>query len=63
MKVKDDLRTPLLKLIRKYRLSCGCDYRVALRDLQTEILHICHFEVLDFDELLKSAKEVYKEEI
>lgn len=63
-KTKDDLLIPLFRLISKYRRRCGCTPSAAIRDLLTDIMHVCRFEGgIDFDERVRSAKEVYEVEI
>ncbi len=60
----DDLRKNLEELLKKYQTVGGAaDTRTAIRDLLTDIHHICHENSLDFDSIGTAAKEVCHEEL
>jgi hypothetical protein len=62
-KTKDNLQVHVFRLLKKYKGRCGCTTPAAIRDLLTDIMHICRFEVVDFDERVQSAREVYDQEV
>jgi hypothetical protein len=69
----DDLRTPLDALIQGYikdvfgKTVSSRDkmtaMRIAVRDLLTDIRHICYETGVDFDERVQSASEVFEQEL
>jgi hypothetical protein len=61
-KARDDIRTPLEQLLQSYRHSAGTDLSCAVRDLLTELMHLCDFYHLDFAGRIRLAGEVYHEE-
>ena len=61
-KTKDDIRTPLEELLRNYGLSAGTDLSCAIRDLLTELMHICDDSRLDFAGRCRAARETYRHE-
>jgi len=61
-KAKDDIRTPLEKMLKDYGCSAGTDLSCAIRDLLTELMHICDDSRLDFAGRLHLARKVYRQE-
>ena len=61
-KARDDIRTPLERMLRNYRHSAGADLGCAIRDLLTELMHLCDDSGEDFDGRLCAAREVYRQE-
>ena len=61
-KTKDDIRTPLEEMLKNYRLSAGTDLSCAIRDLLTELMHICNDSGLDFAGRFRAAQETYRQE-
>jgi hypothetical protein len=61
-KAKDDIRTPLEKILRSYTHSAGTDPGCTIRDLMTELMHLCDGSRLSFVALLRAAREVYHQE-
>ena len=62
MKAKDDIRTPLEKLLEGYGHSAGTDISCAIRDLLTELMHLCDDSRVDFADRLRGARETYRQE-
>jgi len=65
--VKDDIQGPLIDLLFDYEKSAGVNTRSAMRDLLTEMMHLCESFAtnkmpLDFDEILRDAREVFEQE-
>lgn len=50
------------KAIATYQKLSGCDDDDALRDLLTDILHLCDFNLVDFDFELRGARRAHEEE-
>ena len=61
-KAKDDIRTPLEQMLKSYGHSAGADLRCAIRDLLTELMHLCDDNRLDFAGRLRAARETYRQE-
>ena len=61
-KTKDDIRTPVEELLKNYGISAGTDLSCAIRDLLTELMHICNDSRLDFAGRLRAARETYRQE-
>jgi len=61
-KTRDNIRTPLEGMLSAYRVSAGADLDCAIRDLLTELMHLCDDNHLDFDDRLRRAREVHREE-
>jgi hypothetical protein len=61
-KAKDDIRTPLEEMLKIYGHSAGTDLSCAIRDLLTELMHLCDDSRVDFDGRLCAAREVYRQE-
>ena len=62
MRTKDDIRTPLDTMLREYARSADTDLSGAIRDLLTELMHLCKDRDEDFDSRLRAASEVYQQE-
>lgn len=60
--VKDKLREPLMKLLNEYAARAGTDIAGAIRDVYTELCHICDARNLNYSERFESGEEVYKDE-
>jgi len=65
---KDDIRTPLVALLREYMIRCGTNMEGAIRDLLTETYHICERRKLEglsrgFEERMAAARAVIAEEL
>ena len=53
-----------LKELIKFAQDRGeCPTKGAIRDILTDMMHICKEQGIDFDERLESAREVYNEEL
>ena len=52
------LKGPLARRAKKD----GTDLRGAMRDLLTDVLHLCAHQQISFDILVEAATEVYNEE-
>lgn len=52
----------LRKLLKKYKKAEGTDEKGAIRDLLTEVFHLCRKRGLDFDDRAYLAKLVADEE-
>ena len=61
-KAKDDIRTPLERMLKNYAHSAGTNLSCAVRDLLTELMHLCDDSHVDFDGRLCAAQEVYRQE-
>ena len=61
-KAKDDIRTPLEETLTDYSQSAGADLGCAIRDLLTELIHLCDDNRLDFADRLRAARETYRQE-
>lgn len=61
--MKDVLRGPLTRFIDEHAERTGTDFPCAVRDVITELLHICDERLLDFAEREAAAREVYLEEL
>ena len=61
-KTKDDIRTPLKKMLKDYGCSAGADLGSAIRDLLTELMHVCDDDRVDFAGRLHLARKVYRQE-
>ena len=61
-KAKDDIRTPLEKMLKNYGRSAGTDLSCAIRDLLTELMHLCVDNRVDFAGRLCAARETYRQE-
>ena len=61
-KTKDDIRTPLDTMLRRDASSAGTDLSGAIRDLLTEVMHLCDDSGVDFEDRLIAAGEVYQQE-
>jgi hypothetical protein len=61
-KPKDNIRTPLERMLDSYTGSVGTDLSCAVRDLLTELMHLCDDNRVDFDDLRRAAGEVYRQE-
>lgn len=61
-KAKDDIRTPQEEMLKNYGLSAGTDLNCAIRDLLTELMHICDDSRLDFAGRIQAARETYRHE-
>ena len=60
---RDDIRTPLDETLRGYVKSAGTSRSCAIRDLLTELMHVCDHSGVDFDSRLIAAREVYRQEL
>ena len=61
-KSKDDIRTALRVLLQGYMRLAGTSRSGAVRDLLTELMHLCNSYHLDFAGRIRLAGEVYREE-
>ena len=61
-KASDDIRTPLEKLLKAYARSAGTDLGGTIRDLLTELMHLCADRRIDFEDRLRAARHVYCQE-
>jgi len=61
-KAKDDIRTPLEEMLSSYGDLAGTDRNCAIRDLLTELMHLCDDSRLDFAGRLRAARETYRQE-
>ena len=61
-KAKDDIRTPLEKMLKNYGCSAGTDLGSAIRDLLTELMHVCDDDRVNFAGRLHLARKVYRQE-
>ena len=61
-KAKDDIRTPLEKMLRSYGHSAGTDLSCVIRDLLTELMHLSDDSRTDFASRLRAARETYRQE-
>ena len=61
-KAKDDIRAPLERMLKNHAHSAGTDLSCAVRDLLTELMHLCDSYHLDFAGRIRLAAEVYHEE-
>jgi len=61
-KARDDIRTGLRALLRDYMNAAGTSQSGAVRDLLTELMHLCDSRGLDFSGRVRLALEVYREE-
>lgn len=53
-----------LKELIKFAQEHGeCTIEGAIRDILTDMMHICEEQAIDLDDRLESAREVYDEEI
>jgi len=59
---KDDIRKSLEKMLRSYGNSAGTDLSCSIRDLLTELMHLCNPYHLDFAGRIRLAGEVYRQE-
>lgn len=59
---KDNLRKPLKKFLKKYKNNCGTDLQGAIRDVMTELAHICAKKQFNIEERFDAAMEVFYEE-
>ena len=59
---KDDLTRPVNDLLMSYMRSAGTDTASAIRDVLTELMHVCDHNSLDFHWRVESATKVYNEE-
>jgi hypothetical protein len=62
-KSRDDIRTALRVLLQGYMDFAGTDRSCAVRDLLTELMHLCDFHRLDFAGRIRLARQVYREEV
>lgn len=58
----DDMKTPLVALLKKYQEDVGVSMRSAIRDLLTELHHLSDTYKLPFCLIEDDAEEVYKAE-
>lgn len=56
------LKDELANLLLRYGTEEGCDEKSAVRDLLTEVIHLCQERGLDFDDRVMQAEEVVEEE-
>ena len=61
-RAKDDIRTPLEQMLKSYGRLAGTDLGCAIRDLLTEMMHLCDDNRLDFAGRLRAARETYRQE-
>jgi len=61
-KAKDDIRTPLDKMLKNYGCSAGTDLSCAIRDLLTELMHMCDDNRVDFVGRSRAARKTYRQE-
>ena len=61
-KARDDIRTALETMLRGYMKSAGTNPSGAVRDLLTELMHLCNSYHLNFAGRIRLAGEVYREE-
>lgn len=61
-KAKDDIRTPLEKMLKDYGHSAGTARGSAIRDLLTELMRLCDDSRVGFAGRLRLAREVYRRE-
>jgi hypothetical protein len=59
---KDDIRKSLEKMLRSYENSAGTDLSCSIRDLLTELMHLCDGNRVDFAGRLRAARETYRQE-
>jgi len=59
---KDDIRTPMENMLRSYGDSAGTDLSCAIRDLLTELMHLCDDSRTDFASRLRAARDTYRQE-
>lgn len=53
---------PMVDVAIKYVSRDETDLKSAIRDMLTDIMHLCKVKKIDFKDRLDSAKEVYEEE-
>lgn len=51
-----------LKILERNGKEDGAEIRGAIRDMITDLMHICVTEGLDIDDIIESAREVFEEE-
>ena len=61
-KARDDIRTMLDVLLRGYMRMAGTDQSCAVRDMLTELMHMCDSQGLDFSDRVRLARRAYREE-
>ena len=61
-KARDDIRTALRVLLQGYMRLAGTNRSGAVRDLLTELMHLCNSYHLDFAGRVCLAGEVYHQE-
>jgi hypothetical protein len=61
-KTRDDIRTPLQVLLQGYMRLAGTNRSGAVRDLLTELMHLCNSYHLNFAGRIHLAGEVYRQE-
>jgi len=61
-KARDDIRTALRVLLQGYMRLAGANRSGAVRDLLTELMHLCNPYHLDFAGRIRLAGEVYRQE-
>jgi uncharacterized protein (UPF0335 family) len=49
--------------IERYEKLTGSEGRSSVRDMLTDLMHLCDARGFDFDEALDGAREVYEQEI
>lgn len=57
------LQYHIQELIKFARNHNKCSDKGAIRDILTDMMHICREQGIDFDERLEGAREVYAEEV
>ena len=62
-KARDDIRTPLEKMLTSYGNSAGADLACTVRDLLTELMHFCQDSHVDFAGRIRAARKVYRQEL
>lgn len=57
------LKAKLITLLADYAQTNNCDFRAAMRDVVTDLMHIADSYDLDFESIIDSADEVTRLEI
>jgi len=58
-----DLGFEVRRLLSLHGEMEGTNLRAAIRDLLTEVAHVCHERAIDFDERVDAAAEVAAQEL
>lgn len=61
-RIKDNVTPQVKALVKHVEEKCGTDDEGAIRDILTELMHLCSERGYDFFERVDAANEVYEEE-